>query len=165
MASIDPFSKLLRQTIREQGWADSLQSQRSLEQAWERAAGADLAEQTVGIRFAGGEVEIFVSGPGAATQVRFQARGILTALRANGIAEVISLRPRVLPTAGRRPQRHRSYSAVAADRICRQAESIPDGELRDAVQHLARTLAHPPTEGTGDTSVSKGKGRHEPPPE
>ena len=150
MASMDPFSKLLRQTIRERGWADSLRSHRSLERAWERAAGADLAEQTVGIRLAGGELEVFVSGPGTATQVRFQARGILTALRANGIAEATSLRPRVLPTAGRQPQRHRHYSPVAADRISRAAESVPDDELRDALQHLARTLARPPTEESGD---------------
>lgn len=150
MASMDPFSELLRQIIRKRNWAESLRSQRSLERAWAKAAGSDLAAQTVGIRLTGAELEVFVSGPGAATQIRFQARGLLTALRANGVGEVASLRPRVLPSAGRQPQRHRHYSSAAADRVSREAESIPDSDLRHALQHLAQNLAQPPAEKDGD---------------
>ncbi|MFB6259851.1 MAG: DciA family protein, partial [Thiohalorhabdaceae bacterium] len=114
----------------------------ALNRAWYQAAGARWRDCSWVLGWRGSELLVGVTGPAAASRLRFEGPAIAQRLQQAGWADLQGIRARVQPqqeSANRR--RHRRYSQRAANLVTASAAEVSDPELSAALQRLAGHLA------------------------
>ena len=140
-----PLAASLDSLLRREGLGQGLADLAALSRAWAAAAGLGWQRASWVLGWHGAELEVGVTGPAAASRLRFEGPAIAERMRRAGWESVKGIRPRVQPQAEQAEGgRHRRYSAEAANGVAHQAEDVADPELRAALQRLARHLGQPP---------------------
>ncbi|HKJ72349.1 MAG TPA: DUF721 domain-containing protein [Gammaproteobacteria bacterium] len=140
-----PLADALEELLNRQGLDSGLADLAALGRAWRQAAGPRWAGCSRVLGWRGEELVVAVTGPAAASRLRFEADAIGERLRHAGWASVKGIRARVQPHQERAAQpRHRRYSRQAADAAARGAQEVTDPDLRAALQRLAGHLGEPP---------------------
>jgi hypothetical protein len=145
----DPLAATLDRLLRREGLGQGLADLAALNRAWRAAAGPRWHPCSWVLGWRGNELEVGVTGPAAASRLRFEGPAIAERMRRAGWGSVKGIRARVQPHTdhAERP-RHRRYSEAAAAGVAEQADQVADPELRAALQRLAGHLGKPPGGGS-----------------